>query len=585
MFDDILLQVSKPARYIGAEWNLCPKDFSGSEIKFALVFPDLYEVGMSNLGIRIIYSILNNLPGVSCERFFSCAPDMEALLYAKSRQILSLESKRQMGEFDIIGFSLGSELNYSNALSILELGAIPIQSSLRSHKDPLVIAGGPCALNPEPMHEFFDLFCVGEAEDLIPELIEVYRKHKEKFKSGRLSRQDLLFIFSHIEGVYVPSLYEIAYNSEGKVQEFKPKIEGVPIKIKKRFIKDLNTAHFPLKWLVPYIQVIHDRISLEVMRGCPNKCRFCQARSQYYPLRVRSVENLLSLARDTYKHTGYEELSLGGLSVSDYPHIEELLRGLIGLFKTRGVSVSLPSIKAKANTGKLSALISNIKKTSLTFAPEAGTERLRQILAKNFNEGEFFQAIEQSYASGWRHVKLYFMIGLPFEEEKDLDAIIELSRRVSELRREVSGGPADVNISIGTLIPKPHTPLQWLEMDAIGRIKDKQDYLKRKTKNRRLKLKFTDPKMSFLEGVLSRGDRRLSKVILRAFKIGARFDAWGNYFLFEKWQQAFQESGVDPEFYLKAKLPQEPLPWDVINVGINKNVLMQEFKTSCNIKG
>jgi len=577
MLDDILLQVNKPARYIGQEWNIPNKDFSKSEIKFALVFPDLYEVGMSNLGIRIIYSILNNLPGVSCERFFSCAPDMQALLSAGNRQILSLESKRQLREFDIIGFSLGSELNYSNVLNILDLGAIPLESSSRSYKDPLVIAGGPCALNPEPMYEFFDLFCIGEAEDLIPELIEVYRKYKEKFRSEKLSRQDLLFMFSHIEGVYVPSLYKIAYNSSGGMQEFKPEIEGVPVKVKKRFIKDLNSAHFPLKWIVPYIQIIHDRISLEVMRGCPNKCRFCQARSQYYPLRVRSVENLLSLAKDTYRHTGYEELSLGGLSVGDYPHIEELLQLLMGLFKTKAVSVSLPSIKAKSNTGKLSALISSIKKTSLTFAPEAGTERLRQILAKNFNEGEFFQAIEQSYASGYRHVKLYFMIGLPFEEEIDLDGIIELSNRVSELRRRVSGVPADVNISIGTLIPKPHTPLQWLEMDTIGKIRSKQDYLKRKIKNKRLSFKFTDPKMSFLEGVLSRGDRRLSKAILRAFKMGARFDAWDNYFLFEKWQQAFQESGIDPDFYLKAKLPQEPLPWDVIDVGINKDVLMQEL--------
>lgn len=577
MLDDILLQVNKPARYIGQEWNLPKKDFSKSEIKFALVFPDLYEVGMSNLGIRIIYSLLNNLSGVSCERFFSCGLDMQALLCAKNRQILSLESKRQLREFDIIGFSLASELNYSNALNILELGAIPLESSSRSYRDPLVIAGGPCTLNPEPMHEFFDLFCIGEAEDLIVELVEVYRKYKEKLKSGKLSKEDLLFMFSRIEGIYVPSLYEVAYNSRGGIEEFKPKIEGVPLKVNKRFIKDLNSAHFPLDWLVPYIQIIHDRISLEIMRGCPNKCRFCQARSQYFPLRERSVANILNLASDTYRHTGYEELSLGGLSVSEYPHIEELLRNLVELFKTRAVSVSLPSIKAKANTGKLSALISSIKKTSLTFAPEAGTERLRQALAKDFNEKDFFQAIEQSYASGYRHVKLYFMIGLPFEEEKDLDGIIDLSIRVSELRRDVAGIPADVNMSIGTLIPKPHTPLQWFEMDTIEKIKYKQDYLKRKIKNKRLRLKFSNRQMSFLEGVLSRGDRRLSKVILHAFKRGVRFDAWDNYFLFERWQEAFHESGIDPSSYLKARLPQETLPWDFIDVGINKDVLIQEF--------
>jgi radical SAM family uncharacterized protein len=580
MLEDILLQVNKPAQYIGQEWNVTKKDFQKSYIKFALCFPDLYEIGMSNLGTRIIYSILNSLPDISCERFFACNSDMEQILRKRKIDIFSLESKRPLREFDIIGFSLGSELDYTNILNILELGSVPLQSALRDCSFPLVIGGGPCTLNPEPMHEFFDLFIIGEAEELLLEFIDIYRKYKEKYKIGKITKQDLLFIFSQIPGVYAPSLYEVKYTPSGQIEEFKAKIEGIADKIKKRIVKDLDTSSFPLDWLVPYIQIVHDRITLEIMRGCPNRCRFCQSKSQYFPARFKGIKNILNLAGETYKRTGYEEISLAGLSVTDYSQIEELLQSLIGLFKPKTVSVSLPSIKAKPMVGGLSSLIATVKKTGLTFAPEAGSERLRKILAKDFNEQEFFQTLEEAYISGYQHVKLYFMIGLPCEKQEDLDGIINLTNRVSELKRKINKIPAQVNISINTFIPKPHTPLQWLGMEDIESIKNKNNYLNNKIKNKRLRLNFHNRYMSFLEGVLSRGDRRLSQVIYLAFKNGAKFDAWANHFAFDKWLKAFKESNIEPGFYLKEKSPDEFLPWDFIDVGIDKEYLITEFNKS-----
>lgn len=578
MLEDLLLQVNKPARYIGEEWNVSRKDFASANVKFALCFPDLYEVGMSNLGVRIIYSLLNNIPDVVCERVFSCDLDFDKIIRENNKELLSLESKKPIRDFDIVGFSLGSELDYTNVLNILELGGVPLQAALRDDTYPLIIAGGPSVLNPEPMHEFFDLFLIGEAEDLILEFIELYKKKKEDYRSAKLSKRDLLFILSQTEGVYVPSFYDVRYGNDGKIEEFISKVKWAPAKIKKRFVRDFNSSHFPKDWLVPYIQTIHDRVTVEIMRGCPNTCSFCQAKPQYFPLRVRSVENIMNLAKEAYECTGYEEISLAGLSVSDYPKIEELIGKLIGLFKEKGISVSLPSIKAKAKVGQLVDMIASIKKTGLTFAPESGSERMRKILEKNFDEQEFFRMLEESYISGYQHVKLYFMIGLPFENQEDLNGIIDLSCKVSELRRKIKKIPAQVNISINPLIPKPHTSFQWFAMEKMEVLKDKQDYLRDKLKNRRLKLNFHNRNMSFLEGVLSRGDRRLSQVILLAFKKGARFDAWGNHFNFELWAEAFRDSGVDPESYLRERAVSEILPWDFIDTGIDKSLLINQFK-------
>jgi radical SAM family uncharacterized protein len=578
--DDLLLGVQKPARYIGEEWNVSRKDFDKAGIKFALCFPDLYEVGMSNLGLRIIYGILNSLSFVTCERFFSPGTDLEKALRNNQKEIFSLESKRGLKEFDIIGFSLAYELGYTNVLNILDLGGIPLKSSGRDEKFPLVIGGGPCALNPEPMHEFFDLFVIGEAEEAILETIDTYRKLKDEFKASKIGKQDLLIELSRIEGVYVPSLYEVKYDAIGKIEYFKPKINGLPTRIKKRFVRDLDSAYFPANWLLPYIQIVHDRITLEIMRGCPNKCRFCQARQQYFPFRQRKIDNLLNLACESYKRTGYEEISLMGLSVSDYQNIEELLKRLIDLFKQKAVSVSLPSIKPKTMVGDMSSLIATIKKTGLTFAPEAATERLRNILGKDFDIPDFSKAVEQAYLCGYQHIKLYFMIGLPFEEEKDLDGIVEFAQGVSELRQNIAKRPAQVNISINTLIPKPHTPFQWLAMEDLESVKYKQNYLRKKIGNkRRLKLSFHNRYMSFLEGVLCRGDRRLSQVILSAFQKGARFDAWDDYFRFDVWLDAFKDCNINPNFYLQKRIADEFLPWDFLDIGMPKEALLREFNT------
>jgi radical SAM family uncharacterized protein len=575
--EDILLQVNKPARYIGEEWNISRKDFTKANVRFALCFPDLYEVGMSNLGVRIIYSILNNIADVCCERCFSPDTDMEKELRRNNLEIFSLESKRSLREFDFIGFSLGSELNYTNVLNILDLGNIPLQAALRDNRYPIVIGGGPCTMNPEPMWEFFDMFIIGEAEGLIQEIINIYRKFQKEYKTSKVSKQELLFRFSQLEGVYAPSFYEARYAGSGATIEFKPIIKDVPARIRKYYLKGLNLNYVHLNWIIPYIQIIHDRVISEIMRGCPNRCRFCQARSQYFPLRIKNMDNILEVSTNLYKNTGYEEISLGGLSVSDYPNIEILAEKIINLFKAQKVSVSLPSIKAKENVGDISASIAKVKKTGLTFAPEAGSEKLRNILAKDFNTQDFFGSLEKSFLSGYQHLKLYFMIGLPYENNSDLDSIIDLSTQASRLGKKVKGSAVRVNISINAFIPKPHTPLQWFNMDDIESLKGKQNYLKQKNYSGKLRLNFHNYLMSFIEGILSRGDRKLSRVILSAFQKGARFDAWDNYFMFNLWQEAFSEASIDPYFYLRRIGHDELLPWDFLDVGISKESLLSKL--------
>jgi len=595
MFDDILLQVKKPAQYIGREWNASRKDFAKSNIKFALCFPDLYEVGMSNLGFRIIYGLLNDIDDVCCERFFSPDLDMEGIIRRQGKEILSLENRKKLRDFDIVGFSLSYELNYTNVLNILDLGGVNLAASLRTHQEPIVIAGGPCVVNPEPLHDFFDVFIIGEAEEIILELLDLYRNHKDAFKSQKISKQDLLIIFSQLQGVYCPALYQVKYDASGRLDSFSPKFSAVPATIKKRFVGDLNHSCFPLAWLLPYIQIIHDRISLEIMRGCPNRCRFCQARTQYFPFRQREPDSVLRLARALYAKTGYEEISLAGLSVSDYPRIEELVLSLIEMFKKNAVSVSLPSIKAKDLVGNLSSLIATIRKTGLTFAPEAASERLRKILAKDFDSAGFFRALKQAFLQGYQRIKLYFMIGLPSEEDRDLRAIVDFAQEVSRLRKKVcfsaqaaghSGrntrrGPAQVNISINTLIPKPQTPFQWLPMTNIQLITQKHLYLRQELRhNKNLRLNLHNPQMTVLECILSRGDRRLSEVVRYAFQKGARFDAWDNQFIFTRWQEAFRECGIDPDFYLQARSIDEKLPWDFIDMGVSKENLAREYRQS-----
>jgi len=577
MIEDLFVNVHRPAQYLGNEWNAAQGDFNSAQVSFALGFPDLYEIGMSNLGLRIIYGVLNNTPGVVCERFFALEADMEASLKNAKRRLFSWETNQELIKFDWLGFSLGSELNYTNVLNILDLAGLPLAAVSRNHEYPLVIGGGPCTLNPEPMHEFFDLFIIGEAEEAIVELTNLYRQYKHDYKSARITKEDLLIKLSKIKGVYAPALYKTDYDVDGELINFSPRFASLPLKIEKRIVSDFDSAYFPCNWMVPYVQTIHDRVTLEIMRGCPNRCRFCQARSQYYPLRIRNKEKIISLAKLAQASSGYEEISLAGLSVGDYPGIETLISDLTNSFSQQGVNLSLPSLKARALLGNVSALIAKIKKTGLTFAPEAGTHRLRQVLAKDFSEEEFFQAIGQAYQAGYQHLKLYFLIGLPGERQEDLQGIIDFAQSASNEKKKNNGSAALINISINPLIPKPHTPLQWQRMDSIEEIKEKQNYLRSHCKNRRLKFNFHDFQMGFLEGVLSRGDRRLSKVILLAYKKGARFDAWSNHFSFNKWLEAFSESGIDPQRYLDEKLTTAVLAWDFIDTGIDKKDLLNEF--------
>lgn len=576
---ELLLNIKRPARYIGQEWNSSLKDFSDSRLRFVLCFPDLYEVGMSNLGIRIIYGLLNSLPGVVCDRCFAPALDMERLLRDKDIPLFSLENKISLDQFDLVGFSLGHELDYTNILMMLELGRIPLLAVERKRTHPFVLGGGACVLNPEPLHAFFDFFLIGEAEEAILQLTNLYFKIGSKIKSGQISRQEALVEFSQIPGIYVPSLYEVTYKDASIIADFRPKLKGIPTKISKRYVKDFNTSFFPIQWLVPFIPIVHDRISLEIMRGCPNSCNFCQAQKQYFPWRIKEPEKILELAKQAFRATGYEELALTGLSVSDYPGFSELVQRLALQFKEKGVSVSLSSIKPKDITPQLSSCLAQVRKTTLTFAPEAATAKLRSILNKDFNEEELFNTAKEAFASGYLHLKLYFMIGIPAEENTDLDAIVDFTLRISELRRQISGRPAQINVSVSSLIPKPHTPLQWSKMESRQNLFHKQEYLReRVSKLRFLHFSFHNPNMSFLEGVFSRGDRRLSAVLLNAYKRGSRFDAWDDLFNFENWLAAFADSKIDPEEYLQEKPKDAFLSWGFIDVGFSQEELWDQFK-------
>ena len=410
MLEDILLQVNKPARYLGNEWNATKKNFDDLYIKFALCFPDLYDVGMSNFGMRILYGILNNIPDVVCERIFHPATDMESLMREKSLKLFSLESQKTLTDFDIVGFSLAYELNYTNILNILDLAAIPLLSSQRTGDFPLIIAGGSCCLNPEPMAEFIDLFVIGEAEEAIIEIIDVYRQEKRKTGTKRPNKKDVLYALAQIEGVYVPSLYSVEYNSDGTINSYNPKSQNIKKTIKKRLVKDFDKLTYPINWLVPYLQTIHDRITIEVMRGCPNRCRFCQARSMYFPYRYAIPKKIIELAKQTYSLTGYEDISLLGLSISDYHNITAVLADLIELFKQEMVSISLPSLRPKDNVRDLLALITKIKKSGLTLAPEVATSRLRKIINKDFDMDIFFGIVRYAYNLGYKNIKVYFMI-------------------------------------------------------------------------------------------------------------------------------------------------------------------------------
>jgi len=551
--EDFLLDVRKPGRYINHEWNAVRKDPAGAKLKFCLVFPDIYEIGMSHLGMKILYGLLNEEEDVFCDRVFSPWPDYSQELKTRKISLKSLEADLELKKFDLLGFSLQYEMGYTNILDILKLSDIPFKAIERTDADPVVIAGGVSIINPEPIADLFDAIVIGEAEEVILEITQVFRSYS--------SRDKILTALSDIEGVYVPVLYK------------------GPEKIKKRFIRDFDKAYYPVKQIVPNISIIHDRVALEVMRGCPNSCRFCQARSSYYPVRTRKAENILKLAKAAIAQTGYEEVSLVSLSTSQHPEIIKLLKTMTEEFKNTGVNLSLPSLRIGDVLKDFPAILKTLKKAGLTFAVEAASERLRSIIGKKVDFNALENAALSAFQNGWQRIKLYFMIGLPGETEKDLGTIIETANQLSGLRKKVASKAAHVNVSVANFVPKSHTPFQWEEFTSPAVLKKRQEFIQSQKRPNKVKLKFHDIEISYLEAVFSRGDRKLSSVLIRAYELGAGFDSWGEHFKPAVWKQAFQDCGIDPDSYIvKRDNYDEALPWDHIDCGVKREYLVKESK-------
>ncbi|MCJ7667286.1 MAG: TIGR03960 family B12-binding radical SAM protein, partial [Anaerolineae bacterium] len=513
--DQILSQVTKPARYTGREWNSVVKDWNRVRTKVLLAYPDLYEVGMSNLGFMILYDLLNKEEDLLAERAYTPWVDMEESLRRAKIPLYSLETRHALGDFDIIGFSLSYELNYTNILTMLDLAGIPLLSCQRDESHPLIIAGGSCANNPEPLADFFDLFVIGEGEEVLLELIEAYREW------GKGERDRFLHRAAQIEGIYVPSLYEVAYG-DGGLGSPRPRIPEARPVITRRILNRLPPP--PTQVIVPYVEAVHDRGMIEIMRGCTRGCRFCQAGVIYRPLRERPVEEVLVAADQLLKATGHEELSLVSLSSCDHSQIEEMVRGLVTRHAPHYVTVSLPSLRVDSFSLELATLFQGRRKTGLTFAPEAGSQRLREVINKGVTEEDILSTAERAFRAGWQRIKLYFMIGLPTESMEDVAAICDLVKRIGEIGRKIGGRRAQVSISVATFVPKPHTPFQWMALEGEARLEEKQAFLRRELKN--FPLSWSDPQVTLLEAILSRGDRRLGAVIYEAWRRGARFDAW-----------------------------------------------------------
>lgn len=573
LFEELLDKVEKPGRYTGKEYNEIIKREKKSTIKVALAFPDLYEIGMSYLGFKILYEIINKRDDALAERIFSPAVDMENLLRERQIPVFSLETYRALNSFDLVGFTIQHELCFSNILNLLDLGGIPLRSTARKEEDPLIIAGGPGTFNPEPLSYFIDLFVIGEGEEIIGEIIEIYKRGKEK----KQSRSKLLEKLGYLEGVYIPSHYNVDYLEDGKVKSITPKKEAYHSVIKKRIISNFDQVFYPLYPIVPNIDVVHDRITLEIFRGCTRGCRFCQAGIIYRPVREKSVGTLVKLADEILAHTGYEEISLSSLSSSDYSEIERLITQLVDRFKEKGVGVSLPSLRIDTFSVALAQQVQRVRKTGLTFAPEVGTQRLRDVINKNVQEEDLYSSIRAAFQAGWRKIKLYFMIGLPTETDEDVEEIIKLVNKVDRMGREIMGRKININISVSAFVPKSHTPFQWEAQEARESLSKKIEYLKDRLNWRNISFSYPDINHSYLEAVFARGDRRLGEVLERAHYLGCKFDAWREQFKFEAWQQAFVDSGLSMEFYAnRIREDDEILPWEHISCGIKKEYLLKE---------
>lgn len=567
MFDSSLLNVDKPARYMGGEVGIIRKE--SPEIRFVLAFPDVYEIGMSHLGFQILYNILNSYDWLAAERVYAPWPDREAQLEQSGKLLCTLESSAPLAAADIIGFTLQHELSYTNILNMLRLAEVPLMAAERQNAWPLVLGGGPCAYNPEPLADFFDAFLIGDGEEAAPEIAKLCREMK---RSGA-KKSELLERLATIPGVYVPSFFSVEYLDDGCVAKIVALKDGYP-KVKRRFLSDLETAPYPTAPVIPFLKTVHDRVSMEIGRGCTRGCRFCQAGYIYRPLRERTPEKILETIENTLKHTGYEEVSLLSLAAGDYGCLTPLLKELMARYAESKVAVSLPSLRVGTLSDELVEEVKKVRKTGLTLAPEAGSERLRQAINKGISEEALLKDANSAFSAGWRLIKLYFMIGLPTETMADISEIVDLAKRVKSEGRSCGGG--DVNVSVSSFVPKAHTPFQWEEQISYEEILAKQEFLRNELKKRKLKFKWHDAPLSVVEGVFARGDRRLGAVLLEAVKLGCHFDSWGDHFNFSKWQKAFAATGLDPRFYLRRRAVDEVLPWDHIDSGVSRDFLLTE---------